>query len=183
MSFVGPNNSRLSPSSDGRTTHTSRVSSTRDVVGISAPDASNCWIVAVSQAAIAAFIASSPAAKRGGRGAGATVVGVARGPVAAVVDVDDGGVTPSGGSSASTVRKRNSPVRPTMRAASWRFLTPGRSTVIVRSWRLISGSATPRLLTRSSMMSRATSSAPGFTFPTASYVIEMPPWRSSPRTG
>ena len=48
--------------------------------------------------------------------------------VAVVVVVD--AVVPTGGSSANTPRKRNSPVCPTILAASSRFYTPGRSTEI-----------------------------------------------------
>ena len=51
-------------------------------------------------------------------------------------------------------------------------------------WRVISGSATPRLSTRLRMMSTATSSGVGAcTCPTGARTTEMPPWRSRPSTG
>ena len=72
----------------------------------------------------------------------------------------------TGGMSASTGRNRSCAVRPTSRSAlAWSF-TPGSSTMMSLPWRLMLGSATPKLFTRLFMMFRVSVSAPGFGLPT-----------------
>ena len=105
---------------------------------------------------------------------------VAGSPVVVVVS---GASSSSGGTSASTGRNRSSAVRPTMRWALSRSLTPGRFTTMLSPSRVTSASATPRASTRLRMMSTATSSEPSSGSPTGTRRTEMPPCRSSPSTG
>ena len=68
------------------------------------------------------------------------------------------------------------------RPAAW-FFTPGRLTTMASPWRRISGSATPRLSTRSRIRSTARSRLAVLKSPTGCWVIEMPPCRSRPSDG
>ncbi len=75
-------------------------------------------------------------------------------------------IAPTAGTSARTGRKASWAVRPTRRRAFERSLTPGSSTMMSLPWRLMSGSATPKVLTRLLMMLRVSSSDAELNLPT-----------------
>src|SRR5262249_13897771 len=95
-------------------------------------------------------------------------------PPGAVVVVDDAlALVDAGGRFARrTGRNRSSAVRPTSCSAFVRSFTPGRSTTMSLPWRLISGSATPRLSTQLRMMSTATSRELDLNVPTGDRITE-----------
>src|SRR3954465_1437364 len=86
-------------------------------------------------------------------------------------------------SSVRTGRRYTCPVTLTNSSACAWFLTPGRLTTTASPWRRISGSATPRLSTRSRIRSTARSRLDVLKSPTGFWVMEMPPCRSRPSDG
>ena len=120
--------------------------------------------------------------------ASAPVAGVVDRPVVAATDRASWSwlvsVVVGGRLHCSTGRRYTWPVTWTRSSASCWSFTPGRLTTIASPWRRISGSATPRLSTRSRMLLDGEVEAGRVVVADrAARVTEIPPWRSSPSAG